>query len=282
MQAEMTNAMMFRSQRLDGTEFERFADDYGSVRPGYPPEGIEDVIRECGLAPASRVLEIGMGTGIATADLLRSGASFVGIEPGQNLLRIAKERLGPDARVEYFGSPFEDFKSEETFDAVVSATAFHWLKESDKFERVASLLKPGGKLAIFWNSFCRSGDAANAEVEDAYRRLLPGTYGPEADVNGKVLAKADGKVREILDSRTFTLGFLRRYVRRHEYGAERYVSLLRTYPKIIQAEEPVREEFLKEISSIVARHGQMVVPVMTTVCIAQRTSDFSSFVSSSM
>lgn len=29
---------MFRNQRLDGTEFERFADDYGTVRPGYPPE----------------------------------------------------------------------------------------------------------------------------------------------------------------------------------------------------------------------------------------------------
>jgi trans-aconitate methyltransferase len=272
------NAMMFRNQRLDGTEFERFADDYGNVRPGYPPEATADIIRECGMSAASHVLEIGMGTGIATSALLESGASFVGIEPGENLLRIAREKLSGQAHVEFFGQTFEEFRTEETFEVVLSATAFHWLKESDKYQRVSDLLKAGGQLVVMWNSFCRNNDPVDAEIEAAYQRFLPDVYPPEPDVNGKVLKKANGKVREILESNLFFLAFLRKYLRHHVYDPDRYIALLKTYPKIIQAEDRIREDFLQEISAIVRRHRQVVVPVLTTVCICRRSEDFSSLV----
>lgn len=278
MSSSQKNAMMFRDQRLDGTEFERFADDYGNVRPGYPPEATADIIRECGLSEASRVLEIGMGTGIATSALLESGASFVGIEPGENLLRIAREKLGGQARIEFFGQTFEEFRTDQVFDVVLSATAFHWLKESDKYQRVADLLKHGGQLVVMWNSFCRNNDPVDAEIEAAYQKFLPDVYLPEPDVNGKVLKKANGKVREILDSQLFYLTFLRKYLLHHVYSPDRYIALLRTYPKIIQAEDRLREEFLEEISNIVQRHQRVIVPVLATVCICRRSGDFSSLV----
>jgi ubiquinone/menaquinone biosynthesis C-methylase UbiE len=268
------HAMMFHGQRLDGTEFERFADDYGNVRPTYPAEAMEDIIRECGLSKTSHVLEIGMGTGIATAALLKSGASFVGIEPGENLLRIAKDRLGEGARIEFVGQTFEAFQTDQTFDTVLSATAFHWLKEPDKYQRVARMLKPLGKLVVMWNSFCRNNDPVHAEIEDAYQKLLPDVYPPEPDVNAKVLRKANGKVREILESQTFFIAFLREYVLHHVYDPDRYVALLRTYPKIIQAADDVRETFLQEIRNIVQRHGRVIVPVLTTVCVCRRSEDF--------
>jgi len=271
-------AMMFRDQRLDGTEFERFADDYGNVRPGYPTEATEDIVRKCGMSAESHVLEIGMGTGIATAALLRSGASFVGIEPGENLLRIARNKLGSQSRVEFCGQTFEEFQTDQVFDVVLSATAFHWLKESDKYQRVAQLLRPGGKLVVMWNSFCRNNDPVDTEIETAYQKFLPDIYPLETDINGMVLKKANGKVREIIDSQFFFLTFLRKYLSHHVYSFDRYLALLRTYPKIIQADDRVREDFLREISGIVERHKRVVVPVLTTLCICRRSEDFSSFV----
>lgn len=275
---DQKNAMMFRDQRLDGTEFERFADDYGNVRPGYPPQATEDIIRECKMSAESHVLEIGMGTGIATADLLKSEASFVGIEPGENLLRIAREKLGGQSRIEFRNQTFEAFQTEQTFDVVLSATAFHWLKESDKYQRVAELLNPTGRLVVMWNSFCRNNDPVDAEIEAAYQKFLPGVYPPEPNVNGKVLEKSNGKIREILENKIFFLAFLRKYIQHYMYDSERYVALLRTYPKIIQADARIREDFLQEISGIVKRNNHVVVPILTTVCICQRSEDFSSIV----
>lgn len=269
---------MFRDQRLNGTAFEKFADDYGDVRPGYPAEAIDDIIRECALGANSRVLEIGMGTGIATAALLKSGATFVGVEPGKNLLRIAQKKLGDQAQVAFVNQSFEEYQTDQVFDVVLSATAFHWLSKSDKYQRVTEFLKSGGQLVIMWNSFCRNGDPVDAEIEAAYQRFLPDIYPAVPDVNGGVLDKANAKVREILDSKLFFLGFLRTYIQPHVYDSQRYVALLRTYPKIIQAPDQTREDFLREVAGIVERHQRVVVPVMTTVCICRRSQDFASLV----
>jgi ubiquinone/menaquinone biosynthesis C-methylase UbiE len=231
MNMQPKDAMMFQDQRLNGTAFEKFADDYGDVRPGYPTEAIDDIVQECHLGEQSQVLEIGVGTGIATEALLKSGATFVGIEPGQNLLRIAQKKLGEQARITLVNQPFEEYQTDQVFDVVLSATAFHWLSKSDKYQRVTELLKPGGQLVIMWNSFCRNGDPVDTEIEAAYQRFLPDIYPAVPDVNGGVLNKANAKVREILDSRLFFLGFLRTYIQSHVYDSQRYVALLRTYPK---------------------------------------------------
>jgi cyclopropane fatty-acyl-phospholipid synthase-like methyltransferase len=187
-----------------GTSFDRFADDYSAVRPGYPPAAIDTIIRETNMAAGSTVLEIGIGAGIATRTLLSSGASFIGLEPGQQLFNIAQSLMGDNSRIKLFNQTFEDFATDQLFDVVFSATAFHWLKD-DKFERVAQLLKPNGHLVVMWNSFGSNNDPVDVEVAAAHQRYLPGIYPQMADINQAVLEKSVSKVRELVLSERFYL-----------------------------------------------------------------------------
>lgn len=252
---------------MENLSFGQFADDYAGARPGYPKEAIDLVIAKAKLGPESAVLEIGVGTGIATQEIAKTGTSLVGIEPSENLLRIARSVLANNDRVELLAQSFEDFKTDRVFDAVLSATAWHWLKQDDKYQRVAKMLKPGGVLAIFWNSFCRHGDQVDLEVDRAYQRYLPG-------VNQNVLAKITDKVREIASNDWFYISHLQQFLVSYTYDADRFVALLKTYPKVIEAPAADRDQFLEAVRQIVKTHGAVTVPVLTTVCICRRIEDF--------
>ena len=55
--------------------------------PGYPAELFAVLEERCGLAEGTTVVEIGPGTGQATAELLRRGAHVHAVEPGPGLAR---------------------------------------------------------------------------------------------------------------------------------------------------------------------------------------------------
>jgi hypothetical protein len=48
--------------RNDRCLFDRPAEAYDTVRPGYPDRMIEDLIRESGVPETGRILEVGCGT----------------------------------------------------------------------------------------------------------------------------------------------------------------------------------------------------------------------------
>ena len=51
----------------EGRRFDRVAEFYAAYRPGYPDELIECVISLTGIHNSGKILEVGSGTGIATA-----------------------------------------------------------------------------------------------------------------------------------------------------------------------------------------------------------------------
>lgn len=141
--------------------FDRDPIRYRDGRPGYPPEVFALLRRRCGLGPGCRVLEIGPGTGQATRPLLATGADVVAIELGPDLAATLAGSLVDDAssdRLSIHVGAFEEVPLDgdlrpESFDLIVSATAFHWIPQPDGFERCHRLLKPSGHLALWWNFF---------------------------------------------------------------------------------------------------------------------------------
>ena len=60
------------------------------------------------------------------------------------------------------------------FDAVVAGQAWHWVDPVAGAAKAAQVLRPGGRLVVFWNAFdaaARLADAFNA----VYQRVLPGS-----------------------------------------------------------------------------------------------------------
>ena len=92
--------------------------------------------------PGERILDLGCGDGALTEKLIQAGASVVGADASEEMVRAARAR-GIDARaVSAYELPFE-----REFDAVFSNAALHWMPDADRaISRVARALKPGGRF----------------------------------------------------------------------------------------------------------------------------------------
>jgi tRNA (cmo5U34)-methyltransferase len=101
-------------------------------------------------AGASRLLELGTGTGETALRVLRRhpGAALVGVDVSEDMLVVARERLpGADLRV----ARLEDPLPAGPFDLVFSARCIHHLDgpgKADLFRRAAEVLEPGGRFVI--------------------------------------------------------------------------------------------------------------------------------------
>ncbi len=141
--------------RIDAwaSSFDDHAAGYAAARPGYPTELYEVLVERCGLGADSHVIEIGAGPGQATADLIALGATVHAVEPGERLAGQLRDAC-PSSRLTISQTTFEDAKLDtNSADLVASATAFHWVDESLAWPKIASVLRPGGWVAIWWNRF---------------------------------------------------------------------------------------------------------------------------------
>lgn len=137
-----------RDHRARGpfTAFSEVADAYERGRPEYPQEAIRWLV---GDAPAD-VVDLGAGTGKLTRGLVALGHRVVAVEPLDEM-RGELEKAVPGARV-FEGSaeaiPLPDGSAE----AVTCAQAFHWFDHARSLPEIARVLRPGGRLALVWNS----------------------------------------------------------------------------------------------------------------------------------
>lgn len=134
--------------RADGTEFDEVADDYDRVRETYPDTLVDAACGRARLTAGARVLEIGCGTGQLTQALAQRGLVVDAVDPGERMIERARLRAGTRGTTFHHGR-FEDVElPAEAYDAVFSATAFHWVDPAVGWTKVAGLLRPGGTFAL--------------------------------------------------------------------------------------------------------------------------------------
>jgi SAM-dependent methyltransferase len=127
--------------------------DYVRGRPGYPPELLGLLQRECGLGPASDVADIGSGTGVLTALLLPRAGRVYAVEPNTAMAEEAEERLGGNAGFVSVRAPAEQTTlPNASVDLVTVAQALHWFEPAATRREFARILRPRGQVAAVWNS----------------------------------------------------------------------------------------------------------------------------------
>jgi 2-polyprenyl-3-methyl-5-hydroxy-6-metoxy-1,4-benzoquinol methylase len=99
-------------------------------------------------APCDRVLDVGCGEGVLTAELAAVAGSVVGIDVDAPVLALA--RAGAAApNVEYVLGDFLSHPfAPASFDAVVSVAVLHHMDAERALARMAELVLPGGVLAL--------------------------------------------------------------------------------------------------------------------------------------
>lgn len=130
-----------------GQVFDEIATEYDRNRPAYPDELVDQACRVAGIGPGDRVLEIGCGTGQLTRGLVARDLHVMALEPGANLLALARRNL--DGAVDFVNARFEDAGLPgEHFAAVFSASALHWVDPEVSWRKIADVLVPRGTLAL--------------------------------------------------------------------------------------------------------------------------------------
>ncbi|MFF1294850.1 MULTISPECIES: class I SAM-dependent methyltransferase [unclassified Streptomyces] len=150
---------------------------YDRVRPGYPDELFADLAAVTGMAPESRVLEVGCGTGQATRSLAALGYSVTAVEPGVDMAALARRRLAAFRDVEVETSTFEAWDDRgRRFDALVAASSWHWVDPSVGWRRAHDVLRPGGWAVLLGHVVVRRPDEPEvyAETADLHERFCPG------------------------------------------------------------------------------------------------------------
>jgi SAM-dependent methyltransferase len=141
---------------------------YDRARPRYPDALIERIVAD---AAGRLVLDVGVATGIVARQLQAAGCQVLGVDPDARLAEFARSR-----GVEVDVSTFEAWDAAgRTFDAVVSGESWHWVDPVAGATKAAEVLRPGGRLTVFWNTGQPPADLDDAFTE-VYRRTLPAAF----------------------------------------------------------------------------------------------------------
>jgi SAM-dependent methyltransferase len=162
--------------RQFGQVFDGVAEEYDEIRPGYPGELVDIALARGGLGAGARVLEVGCGTGKLTELLAARGLVVDAVDPGPNMIRAARRRVGDSGDVTFHVGRFEDVDLAADFAALFSATAFHWVDPAVAWRKSHSHLAPGGLLALLMH---RGVHDEHNDDGDAEFRALIGKYAPE-------------------------------------------------------------------------------------------------------
>jgi SAM-dependent methyltransferase len=233
------------------TAFEDLVDDYDAARPHYP-QALYDGLP----LSSSAVLELGAGTGIASVELASRAGSLVVTDLGPRMLARGlpkHEWPGVVARAEQL--PFLP----ESFDLVCGAQMWHWTAEPAAAE-VARVLRPGGRLALWWNEVVADGlwwfDAQQDRIEAGNPRYRRGYR--QVDYRAQLSDLFDGpSPTEITWERTTSLDLYERWLRSKSY--------IQALPDVDAFVAACRADLLTEFPD-----GQVTEPFVTRLFLLEK------------
>jgi SAM-dependent methyltransferase len=192
------------------------AERYDRTRPRYPAAMISRIAED-----GPDLLDVGIGTGIAARQFRDAGCRVLGVEPDPRMAEVARAH-GLAVEV----ARFEEWESRgRTFDAVVAGQAWHWVDPVAGAARAAEVLRPGGRLALFWNAIQPPAEFA-AAISEVYRRTAPSLpFDPlaVADPYATVAEKASAGLEP-----AFETPEVWRYPWEHEYLREDWLDQVTT------------------------------------------------------
>jgi SAM-dependent methyltransferase len=213
----------------------RFSDragDYVRHRPGYPAAAIDHLLEDLGRPADLVAADIGAGTGISSRQLADRGLEVIAVEPN----RPMREAAAPHPRVAWRETTAEATGlAASAVDLVLCAQAFHWFRPREALAEFHRILRPGGRLALVWNTRSRTDPLSRGYIEAI--RAVNGEHPAETRTFESEVVSADGwftpaTVRKFDHCQTLDRGGLRgralsaSYVPRAGEPFDRLVALL--------------------------------------------------------
>jgi SAM-dependent methyltransferase len=243
------------------------ADRYDRTRPSYPRAMVDRILAA---SPGPRVLDVGCGTGIVARLFQAAGAQVLGVDPDERMAEQARQR-GLEVEV----ARIEDWDpAGRLFDAVVAGQAWHWVDPAAGAAKAAQALRPGGRLALFWNAFRPPPGLGEAMVA-AIQRVRPdaplagGLPGPDGYAR-----LADRAADGMGETNSFGTPEQWRFDWERDYSRDEWLDQVPTFGGNNRLPPDVLQQILAGIGAAVdAAGGQFTMGYTTVVSTAVRSLD---------
>ena len=262
----------FTEQRR--TSFDAAAQLYDDFRPGYPEQLVDVVLAYAQAGPGTRALEIGAGTGQATAQFAWRGIAVHAVEPGAAMADVIREKFdGADLDVTVETADLETASLEpDSFDLVFASTSWHWLTPGVRWTIVADALRPEGTFAAFWNIPHWRRTALCAQLDVVYQQSGADLtqLGPMAAAEVEHGALMNEFFNDAPNREAFTDFRGGQFDWSETYTADDYVALLGTYGDHLTLADDVRERLFAGITEVIEQAGGTIdLPYTTHVLITR-------------
>ena len=147
--------------------FTGFSDVYDMSRPAMPAFPAEIIGRYLGRKP-ELVLDIGCGTGLSTVVWEGLCKRAVGIEPNDDMRKIAQTKSSDTISFRK-GYSHETGLDDCSADAAVCSQSFHWMEPVSTLKEIARILKDGG---VFATVDCDWPPVSDWRIDKAYTDMF--------------------------------------------------------------------------------------------------------------
>lgn len=246
-----------------GTDPER----YDRARPRYPQPMVDAVLAA---VPGRDLLDVGIGTGISAQLFVAAGCRVLGVDVDPRMAEFARRR-GFDVEV----AKWEEWDpAGRTFDAVIAGQTWHWIDPVAGAAKAAKVLRPGGRLAVFWNIFQTPPDLAEAFAA-VHRRVLPDS--PFFRNAAPGLASYDGLLTKATEGMRSSGAFAEpeqwRFEWEHRYTKEEWLDQVPTGGIHNRLPSGQLDELLAGIGQVIDAAGGSFTMRYTTAVVTAPTAD---------
>ena len=253
-------------ERENRTLFDEIVVNYDKVRWNYPAELYADIFEYLG-SGHKKTLEIGAGTGKATAPFLKAGYEVAAVEMSANMTAFLVDRFKDQANFNVITTTFEDaVLQEDCYDLIYAASAFHWIDAEIGCPKVYRLLKNGGVFALFRNNAVQN---ENNETYEEIQKVYEKQYYSQYMRNDRPVKLSEMEYDDFLKPAEIYRGFrfeslelygfkdisMKLYHETRTYGADEYITFLDTMSDHRALTEERRMALYTEIKEIILRHG---------------------------
>ncbi len=248
--------------------FDKASREYDEIRPGYPEQLIEDIIRISRITEGGKILEVGCGTGQATMPFAKKGYGILCLDVGRRLAATAREKFKEYPNVRILNTSFEHSKLIGSFfDLLISATAFHWIQPDVSYSKAAQALKRSGYLALFWNTHPSPFTGFFKDVQEIYDRIMP-MKSDSVSPTARIVTEQEHYLKE---SRLFEEVEIRKYRWSINYSADSYLKLLSTYSDHRRLSDKKRSQLYDDIRKLIeSRYGGAIERPYLSVLIGAK------------
>lgn len=140
------------SEVKTASRFNDRVENYEKFRPRYAPQIVNFLESKIDFNENMTIADIGSGTGILAEMFLKHGNKVYGIEPNNEMRRVAERRLSTYEKFISIDGLSNDTKLEEkSVDLITAGQSFHWFERESTKEEFRKILAPGGTVLLFWN-----------------------------------------------------------------------------------------------------------------------------------